>query len=255
MPETGDSPGRLAGKTALVTGGSSGIGLAIARAFLAEGASVVITGRDRERLASAARQLGCRAIQADASRPEDVERATAEAAPFDILVNNAGTGVRARVTETSLADWERILAVNVGGAFLHAKAAFPVLRARGGGAIVHVASDVALVGDPAVGAYSVSKAALVMLSNMLALDGAPYGIRSSCVCPGDVKPGMRELGERWQDWPLPPLGRLGRAEDVAAAAVYLASDEASFVTGAVLVVDGGMRAGYGTGYQGGHAGG
>ncbi len=248
------SGGRLAGKRALVTGGSSGIGLAIARAFLAEGASVVITGRDRERLAVAARELGCRAVQADASLPEDVERATLEAAPFDILVNNAATGVRARLTETSLADWERILAVNVGGPFLHAKAAFPVLRSRGGGAIVNVASDVALVGDPAVGAYSVSKAALVMLSNMLALDGAPYGIRSSCLCPGDIKPGMRDLGERWQDWPLPPLGRLGEAEDVAAAAVYLSSDEASFVTGAVLVIDGGMRAGYGTGYLGGRPG-
>ncbi len=243
--------GRLAGKAALVTGGSSGIGLAIARAFLAEGASVTITGRDRHRLAVAAAELGCRAVQADASVPADVERATSQAAPFDILVNNAGTGVWARVTETSPADWERIFAVNVRGAFLHARAALPVLRRRGGGAIINIASDVALVGDPEVGAYSVSKAALLMLSNMLALDGAPYGIRSSCICPGDVKPGMRDLGERWQEWPLPPLGRVGEPGDVAAAAVYLASDEASFVTGAVLVVDGGMRAGYGTGYLGG----
>lgn len=241
--------GRLAGKAALVSGGSSGIGLAIARAFLAEGASVTITGRDPERLAAAARELGCRAIAADAAREEEVERATARAAPFQILVNNAGCGIRARVTETSTADWERIFAVNVRGAFLHARAAFPVLRRAGGGAIVNIASDVALVGDPAVGAYSVSKAAVVMLSNMLALDGAPHGIRSNCLCPGDIKPGMRELGERWQDWPLPPLGRLGEAEDVAAAAVYLACDEAAFVTGAVLVVDGGMRAGYGTGYM------
>lgn len=246
--------GRLAGKAALVTGGSAGLGLAIARAFLAEGASVTITGRDRRRLAAAAAELGCQAVQADASVPEDVERATSEAAPFDILVNNAGTGVRGRVTETSLADWERIFAVNVRGPFLHARAALPVLRDRGGGAIVNVASDVALAGDPEIGAYSVSKAALLMLSSMLALDGAPYGIRSNCLCPGDVKPGMRDLGQRWQEWPLPPLGRLGEPGDVAAAAVYLACDEASFVTGAVLVVDGGMRAGYGTGYLRGRAG-
>ncbi len=240
--------GRLGDKAALVTGGSSGIGFAIARAFLVEGASVTIAGRDPERLAAAAEALGCKAVRADASVPEDVERATREAAPFDILVNNAGTGVRGRVTETSVADWERIFAVNVRGPFLHARAAFPALRERGGGAIVNVGSDVSLVGDPEIGAYSVSKAALLMLSNMLALDGAPHGIRSNCVCPGDTKPGMRELGERWQEWPLPPIRRLGEATDVAAAAVYLASDEASFVTGAVLVVDGGMRAGYGTGY-------
>lgn len=239
--------GRLEGKAALVTGGTSGIGLAVARAFLAEGARVTVTGRNPERL-EAAEALGLAAVRADVTSPEDVERATREAAPFDILVNNAGTGVRGRVVDTALADWERTFAVNVRGAFLHARAAFPVLRERGGGAIVNVGSDVSLVGDPEIGAYSVSKAALLMLSNMLALDGAPHGIRSNCICPGDTKPGMRELGERWQDWPRPPLGRFGEAADVAAAAVFLASDEASFVTGAVLAVDGGMRAGYGTGY-------
>lgn len=239
---------RLAGKAALVTGGSSGIGFAIARAFLAEGATVTITGRDEQRLARAAAELGCAHVVADAADEADVARATEAAAPFDVLVANAGTGVRARVVETAPGDWDRVFAVNVRGPYLHARAAFPVLRARGGGAIVNVASDVALVGDPAVGAYSVSKAALVMLSNMLALDGAPFGIRSNCLCPGDVKPGMRVLGEDWTAWPLPPLGRLGEAEDVAAAAVFLASDEASFVTGATLAVDGGMRAGYGTGY-------
>lgn len=239
---------RLSGKGALVTGGGSGIGLGIARAFLAEGATVTITGRDPARLEAAAGELGCAWLQADVTDPDAVERATRAAAPFDLLVNNAGTGVRGRVSETSFADWERTFAVNVHGAFLHAQAAFPVLRERGGGAILNVGSDVSLVGDPEIGAYSVSKAALLMLSNMLALDGATHGIRSNCICPGDTKPGMRELGERWEEWPPAPLGRVGEPEDVAAAAVYLASDEAAFVTGVALAVDGGMRAGYGTGY-------
>ena len=149
------------------------------------------------------------------------------------------------------------MAVNLRGYFLYAKAAYPHLAARRG-CIVHVASDAGVMGEPGIGAYSVSKAAVIMLSMMLAVEGGPDGVRSNCIAPGDIWPGMRHFGspgqddpagndERPEDWRTPPIGRIGQAEDVAGAAAYLAGDDAAFVTGAVLLVDGGMRAAHGTG--------
>jgi meso-butanediol dehydrogenase/(S,S)-butanediol dehydrogenase/diacetyl reductase len=233
---------RLAGRRALVTGGSSGIGFAIARRLLEEGAEVTITGRDEERLAAARAELGCAAVRADASRPDDVARATAAAGPIDVLVANAGRRGGGRVSEIELDEWEELFATNVRGVYLHARAAFPGMQARGGGCVITIGSDVSLVGDPSIGAYSVSKAAALALTRMLALDGAAAGIRCNCVCPGDIRP---EAGER-PPWPLPPLGRLGEATDVAGAVAFLASDDAAWITGASFVVDGGMSAGYGT---------
>jgi NAD(P)-dependent dehydrogenase (short-subunit alcohol dehydrogenase family) len=171
---------------------------------------------------------------------------------LDVLVNNAGIGVQARAMDTPPADFDRIMSVNVRGYLLYAQAAYPHLAARGG-CMVHVSSDAGVVGEQAIGAYSVSKAAEIMLSKMLALDGGPDGVRSNCICPGDIVPGMRHMGPPGKEgraddepssWTVPPVGRLGAATDVASAAVFLASDEASFVTGAVLLVDGGMRAGF-----------
>ncbi len=251
---------RFEGRSVIVTGGTSGIGLEIAISFLREGASVLITGRDRERGKDAETRLTslgpCCFISADASSVDDVEsvmeRVVALYGGLDVLVNNAGVGLVAPISETSEDDWDRIMDVNVKGYFLHARAALPLLAERKG-CMVHVASDAGLIGERMAGAYSVSKAAVIMLSKMFALDGGPLGVRSNCVCPGDTTPGMRHMilpggkmrpNDHWHAWPLPPIGRYGTAEDVASAVAFLASDEASFCSGAVLLVDGGMRAGF-----------
>jgi NAD(P)-dependent dehydrogenase (short-subunit alcohol dehydrogenase family) len=252
----------LEGRAALITGGTTGIGVAIAEAFLTEGARVVITGRDADLGATAERRLRSRGearfLRADAADDEQVVDSTAKAVSLlgglDVLVNNAGVGVQATPLDTPLQDFDRIMAVNVRGYFLYARACFPHLEARGG-SMIHISSDAGLLGEVEVGIYSVSKAAVNMLSNVLAIEGARRGVRSNAICPGDIEPGMRHMGPPGDPdrpeagpagWLLPPVGRIGRGADVAHAAVYLASDRASFVNGAILPVDGGMRAGHDT---------
>jgi NAD(P)-dependent dehydrogenase (short-subunit alcohol dehydrogenase family) len=251
-------PGRLQGKQVLVTGGTTGIGVAIAERFLREGARVVVTGRDQDlglRAQAALRDAGqCWFLAADASDPAAVARSAGLAVEhlgaLDVLVNNAGIGVEASLLRTPLADYNRLMDVNVRGYFLYAQAAYPYL-ARRRGCMIHIASDAGIWGEQSIGLYSVSKAAVVMLGKMLALDGGPDGVRSNVLCPGDTWPGMRHMappGEQDRpgsgDWPIPPIGRIGQAGDVAAAAVFYASDEAEFITGTTLLVDGGMTAGY-----------
>jgi NAD(P)-dependent dehydrogenase (short-subunit alcohol dehydrogenase family) len=251
--------GILEGKRALVTGGTTGLGLAIAERFGAEGARVVITGRDRSlgERAEAALGSGARFLAADAADPEAVAASVRAAADhlggLDVLVNNAGVGVTARLLDTPLADYDQVMNVNVRGYLLYAQQAYPHLaRSRGG--MIHVASDAGIWGEQATGLYSVTKAAVVMLGKMLALDGGPDGVRSNVLCPGDIWPGMRhmappghqeqERAEDAGDWPVPPIGRIGQPADVAAAAVFYASGQAEFITGTTLLVDGGMTAGY-----------
>jgi NAD(P)-dependent dehydrogenase (short-subunit alcohol dehydrogenase family) len=251
----------LEGKAALITGGTSGIGFAIAEAFLTEGARVVITGRDAELGAAAERRLRllgeARFLKADVADDgqvaESVAKAVALLGGLDVLVNNAGIGVQATALATPIEDFDGIMAVNVRGCFLYAKACFPHLEARRGN-MIHISSDAALQAEVEIGIYSVSKAAVNMLSNVLAIEGARRGVRSNAICPGDIEPGMRHMGppgepdraEEPAAWLVPPVGRVGRGADVARAAVYLASDRASFVNGAVLPVDGGMKAGFNT---------
>ena len=262
--------GLLEGKRALVTGGTTGLGLAIAGRFLAEGAQVVITGRDRTLGERAEAELGQRAeaeigpaarfIAADAADPEAVASSVNAAAEhlggLDVLVNNAGIGVTARLLGTPLADYDTVMNVNVRGYLLYAQQAYPHL-ARNRGCMIHIASDAGVWGEQATGLYSVTKAAVIMLGKMLALDGGPDGVRSNVLCPGDIRPGMRHMAppgqhpsaeqERGEDdaaWPVPPIGRIGQPGDVAAAAVFYASDQAGFITGTTLLVDGGMTAGY-----------
>jgi NAD(P)-dependent dehydrogenase (short-subunit alcohol dehydrogenase family) len=248
---------KLAGKRALITGGTTGLGLAIAERFLAEGAQVVITGRDRELGQTAEQTLGAgaRFIAADAADSDAVAQSVTAAADhlsgLDVLVNNAGVGVTARLIDTPLADYDRVMSVNVRGYLLYAQLAYPHL-ARRRGCMIHIASDAGVWGEQTIGLYSVTKAAVVMLGKMLALDGGPDGVRSNVLCPGDIWPGMRHMGPPGEDgrgeeddaWPMPPIGRIGQASDVAAAAVFYASDEAGFITGTTLLVDGGMTAGY-----------
>jgi len=248
---------KLAGKRALVTGGTTGLGLAVAERFMAEGAQVVITGRNPELGRRAEQSLGTSAlfIAADAGDPDAVARSVTAAADhlggLDVLVNNAGVGVTARLIDTPLADYDQVMSVNVRGYLLNAQHAYPYL-ARRRGCMIHIASDAGIWGEQSIGLYSVTKAAVVMLGKMLALDGGPDGVRSNVLCPGDIWPGMRHMappgedgrGEEGGAWPLPPIGRVGQASDVAAAAVFYASDEAEFITGTTLLVDGGMTAGY-----------
>ena len=248
----------LAGSAALITGGTTGLGFEIARRFLEEGASVVLTGRDETLGAAAEEQLAsfgaAKFVRADAGDPDQarasVDQAVGLLGGLDILVNNAGIGVQAGVLETPLDSYDLVMDVNLRGAFVYAQAAFPHLEARGG-TMLHVASDAGVMGEEDIGIYSVSKAALVMLSNMLAIEGGRRGVRSNAVCPGDTAPGMRHMGppghdqpeDDSEDWIVPPLGRVGLAIDVAEAAVYLCSARAAFVNGVALLVDGGMRAG------------
>ncbi|HEY6278046.1 MAG TPA: SDR family oxidoreductase [Streptosporangiaceae bacterium] len=254
--------GRLDGKRALITGGTTGIGLAIAERFLHEGAAVAVTGRDPDLGTHAEgllRGIGdARFLRADAADPAAVGQSVAAAldhlGALDILVNNAGIGVEARLLETPLADFDRVMNVNLRSFFLYAQAAYAHL-ARRRGCMIHIASDAGVWGEQAIGLYSVSKAAVLMLGRMLALDGGPDGVRSNVLCPGDTWPGMRHMAPPGQDggqddspersdWIVPPIGRIGEARDVAAAAVFYASDEAEFITGTSLLVDGGMTAGY-----------
>ncbi len=252
----------LAGKTALITGGTTGLGRAVAERFLDEGASVVITGRDAELGSKAETALASRGairfLRADAGEPEQARASVDETVTLlgglDILVNNAGIGVQAGLLDTPLDAYDRVMDVNVRGAFVYAQAAFPHLESRRG-VMLHVASDAGVLGEEDIGIYSVSKAALIMLSNMYAIEGGRRGVRSNAICPGDTAPGMRHMGPPGQDrpeddpatWIVPPLGRVGEAIDVADAAVFLCSERASFVNGVALLVDGGMRAGMRTG--------
>jgi NAD(P)-dependent dehydrogenase (short-subunit alcohol dehydrogenase family) len=250
--------GEFDGAGVLVTGGTTGLGRATAQAFLAAGARVVVTGRDAALGEEAARDLGARGpsrfVRADAADPDQVTVSVEEAVGFlgrvDVLVNNAGVGAVAGVLDTPLATYDAIMDVNVRGAFCYARASFPHLEATGG-CMLHVASDAGVTGEDEIAIYSVSKAALIMLSNMLAVEGGRRGVRSNAICPGDTEPGMRHMAvpgqeERPDDvasWPLPPVGRIGVAADVAEAALWLASPRAAFVNGVALLVDGGMRAG------------
>ena len=249
--------GMLEGKRALVTGGTTGLGLAIAGRFLREGAQVVLTGRDHDlgRRAELSLGPGARFIAADAADPDAVASSVSAAAGhlsgLDVLVNNAGAGVTARLIETPLDDYDQVMSINVRGYLLYAQHAYPHL-VRSRGCMIHIASDAGIWGEQATGLYSVTKAAVVMLGKMLALDGGPDGVRSNVLCPGDIWPGMRYMappgesgrGESDGGWPVPPIGRIGEARDVAAAAVFYASAEAGFITGTTLLVDGGMTAGY-----------
>jgi NAD(P)-dependent dehydrogenase (short-subunit alcohol dehydrogenase family) len=199
--------GLLQEKRALVTGGTTGLGLAIAARFLQEGAQIAITGRDRDLGDRAVRELGhqARFFAADAAEPDavasSVTAATEHLGGLDVLVNNAGVGVAARLIDTPLADYDQVMNVNVRGYLLYAQHAYPHL-ARSRGCMIHIASDAGIWGEQATGLYSVTKAAVVMLGKMLALDGGPDGVRSNVLCPGDIWPGMRHMA--------PPRTRPGR---------------------------------------------
>jgi NAD(P)-dependent dehydrogenase (short-subunit alcohol dehydrogenase family) len=245
---------RLEGRRALVTGASRGLGEAIARLFAAEGAAVALVARDGERLVALAAELEAAGAKATAVRA-DVSRAdeTAEAAErahdalggLDTLVNAAAVDCEWKPTaQLSVESWEETVAVNLSGTFYVCRAALPFMVAGGGGAIVSVTSVTAHRVWPEDVAYGASKAGVEMLTRTIAVEYAAHGIRANSLAPGVVDAGMTDLvadeRERAELAAKSLLGRLGRAEEVAEAAVWLVSDEAAFVTGTTLVVDGGF---------------
>ena len=249
--------GRLAGKVALVTGAGSGIGQTTARRFTEEGARVAVADVRGDAARETAGELeGAIAVELDVASRPSVEaglQAVVEAfGGLDVVVNNAGVTIVGAAHELSEEDWDRELDTNLKSIYLVSKAAWPLLGERGGGAIVNTASIAGLWAIPADAAYCASKAGVIMLTKCMALDGAKAGIRVNCVCPGFTETPMIEGYFEAQPDPaearrfaerLHPLGRLGRPLDIANAMVYLASEEAAWVTGAALVVDGGLTSG------------
>jgi 3-oxoacyl-[acyl-carrier protein] reductase len=234
----------LEGKSALVTGASRGIGRAIALELARAGASVVVGyhsgGEEAEQVA---REAGGRAIQADVSNPDDARRLVEEAGDLDLLVNNAGLtrdGLIARMPDE---DWRDVLETNLSGAFYTCRAVARSMMRRRAGAIVNVSSIVGLHGNPGQTNYSASKAGIIGLTKALARELAPRGVRANVVAPGYVDTRLtREISEEMRGLMLQntPLQRFGEPEDVAGAVRFLCSDEASFITGEVLLVDGGL---------------
>lgn len=237
---------RFEGKVAIVTGGANGIGEATASRFLAEGATVVIAD-----LSPPARQDNAATyIATDMTSAEQVAAlvdATTEAfGRIDILVNNAGIGALAETPDMPEELWDRVFAVNTRAIFLACKFAIPVMR-RHGGAIVNVASISGLAGDYAMGAYNASKGAVINYTRSLAMDCARDGIRVNGLCPGLVETAMtaqtvarKEDKEAWLS--SIPLGRMARPDEMASVIAFLASDDASYMTGSILAADGGITA-------------
>jgi NAD(P)-dependent dehydrogenase (short-subunit alcohol dehydrogenase family) len=255
---SGEGKGLLQGRVALVTGGGGEIGGAIARRFAAEGAAVVVSdirGESAERVAKDIAAAGGRAtsLEADVSVALDAQRSIACAiktfGKLTTLVNVAAAVTPDGTVETlTLEQWNQALAVNLTGAFLTAKYAVPEIRKAGGGAIVNIASQLGQIGVPLRAPYSTSKAALIHFTKCLAVDHAQDGIRANSLSPGGVDTertvrrwGSREAANKARG-PYHLLGRTGRVEEIAAGALFLASDESSFMTGADLLLDGGYLA-------------
>jgi len=248
--------GRLAGKTALITGAASGIGRATAALFHAEGAKVAATDRNEAGLEGAkpfADIVLPQDVTDEARWRQVVDIAVAAFGKLDILVNSAGIGTKGNIETETLADWRRVHAVNVEGTFLGCREAVRVMKETGGGSIVNLSSVAGIIGDAQTIAYCASKAAVRLLTKSAALHcgRSGYKIRVNSVHPSFADTAMvQELiassknPERVREGlaRAAPLGRLGRAEEVAAAILYLASDESSFTTGAEIVVDGGLTA-------------
>lgn len=248
--------GKLEGKVAVVTGAGSGIGRAIALRFAAEGAAVVVN----DLVADAARRTAAeieaaggraRPFPGDVADPRLVEallrEATARFARLDVLVNNAAAVIPGPVEALSDADWRRTQSVTLDGVFHGMRAAIPVMAAQGGGAIVNISSGAALAGEPGLGAYGAAKAAIVNLTQTAAVENAARGVRINTILPGPIETppllaAVEASGGR-AGWERQiPCGRLGRPEEMAAVALFLASDEASYVHGAAIVADGGVAA-------------
>lgn len=246
--------GRLDGKVALVSGGAGGLGAAISRLFAAEGARVVVGDVRDAAGADVAAAIGAagghaRFVHLDVISERDWRDAVAAAVSghgrLDVLVNNAGIWRGGRVVETSVQHWDAVNDVNSKGVFLGTRAAIPAMRAGGGGSIVNVSSISGMVGNPRTSAYAASKGAIRVFTKATAIQYAADGIRANSIHPGPIDTDLlAQVVETLEieEFAPAPLGRVGKAEDVAYGALYLACDESSFVTGSELVIDGGATA-------------
>ena len=252
---------RLAGRNAVVTGAASGIGRETALRFAEEGAAVVCADLDAKGAAAVAASVVANgavaaAASVDITSEREVARLAEEALAalgrVDVLVNNAGVTILGGVAELTEADWQREIDINLSGAYRVSKAFWPHMAGAGGGAILSTASIAGVVGVRQDAAYVASKAGLIMLTRCMALDGAPHGIRANCICPGFVDTPMFQ--DYLAEQPDPkasldraagctPLGHIGTPRDIADGFVYLASDDARWITGTALVIDGGLTAG------------
>ena len=251
---------RLAGKSALITGGGTGIGQAIALAFAREGARVAVAGRRKEKLNETLhllQQVGCSALalECDVTKPADTLRAVKAAEDafgnVNVLVNNAGTLSVSTIENIAEEDWDRVMCTNIKGPFLMSRAALSAMRRAGGGSIINVGSVLGMVAIRDRAAYCASKGAVTMLTKAMALDHAHDNIRVNCLCPSIVESDMTrnlfaetEAGRQARESRLAsiPLGRFGKPADIAGLAVFLASEESSWMTGTVIPVDGGVTA-------------
>ena len=244
---------RLANKTAIITGGGSGIGKTSAKFFHREGANVVLFGRRKHKLEETAKELGTRAlaIEGDMTRSTDLDRLVQETRStfqrIDILVNNAGIFKGAPLHEVSNDQYDEIMNVNMTAVFQLTRKVLPVMMEQKGGSIIHISSILGIIAVPQVAVYNISKGAMNQLNRSIAVEYGSYGIRSNSICPGLIKTDMTAdlMNDEtlMQEWSKEyPLGRFGKPEDVANACLFLASDESSFITGTVIPVDGGFTA-------------
>jgi 2-keto-3-deoxy-L-fuconate dehydrogenase len=249
------SPFSLEGLTALVTGGASGIGEATCRAFHAAGASLIIADMDQARADSLASELSrTEVLTVDITNEEQVRTALSGLTKLDVLVNNAGIGLVGNIEETSLADFQRVQRVNVEGLYLMTKYCLPLLKTAnpGPGKVVNIGSVAGLIGVKRRFAYCATKGAVVAMTRQLSVD-YPVQIRANCICPGTVETPFvdgylkryhaeEEEEMRAQLHQRQPIGRMGKPEEIAALALYLASHEANFIQGSVINIDGGWTA-------------
>jgi meso-butanediol dehydrogenase/(S,S)-butanediol dehydrogenase/diacetyl reductase len=251
-------PGRFAGQVAIVTAGGAGIGAATARRFASEGAAMVIadlSGTRAEAVASSITTSGGRAaaIKMDASDPEAMQRTLRLALDtfgrLDVMVNNAGAAEAAPLDEISLESWNRVIAVTLTSVVLGMKYCLPIMRSQGRGVIVNTASVSGMAGDYGLSSYNAAKAGVINLTRSAAIENARHAIRVNCVCPGAIDTrSIQILGReradelRRQHAAVHPIGRVGEADEIASTVLFLSSDEASFITGAAIVVDGGLTA-------------